>query len=88
LKIGAKGKRHRSVLKRIERLRFLSEKGKFAEGDSVFGLPKIKSIRIKIKKEKAVKEAEATAAAPAAAAAAETTASTKAPAKEASPSKK
>ena len=62
LKIGAQARRHRSVLKRIERLRWLSEKGKFEEGDSVFGLPKIKTIRIKLKKEKVAKEeTEATA---------------------------
>ncbi|MBU3958989.1 MAG: small basic protein [Candidatus Omnitrophica bacterium] len=53
----------RSVLKRIERLRIMLEKGKWQEGDRVFGLPKIKTLRIKIKKEKAAeKTAEAVAA--------------------------
>jgi len=53
-----KDKKQRSVLKRSERLRTMLEKGKWKEGDSVFGLPKIKTIRIKIKKEKAEKVAE------------------------------
>lgn len=57
----------------------MAEKGQWKEGDAVFGLPKIKTIRIKIKKEKTEKAAETTAtgtAAPAAGTAA-------APAKEA-----
>jgi len=66
------GKKQGSVLKRIERLRFMLEKGQWKEGDNVYNLPKIKTLRIKIKKEK-VEKAETTAlegAAPAAAAAA------------------
>lgn len=66
-----KNKKQKSVLKRIERLRMMQEKGDWKEGDKVFGLPKIKTIRIKIKKEKAEKAATtategaaATAAAP------------------------
>jgi hypothetical protein len=35
------------------------EKDKWKEGDNVFGLPKIKTIRIKIKKEKAAEKVEA-----------------------------
>ena len=50
-----KDKKPRSVLKRIERLRFMLEKNQWKEGDSVCGLPKIKTVRIKIKKEKAEK---------------------------------
>lgn len=50
-----KNKKLGSVLKRIERLRIMLEKGEWKEGDEVFGLPKIKTIRIKIKKEKAAK---------------------------------
>ncbi|OGX43898.1 MAG: hypothetical protein A3G38_03085 [Omnitrophica WOR_2 bacterium RIFCSPLOWO2_12_FULL_51_8] len=74
LSISDKDKKQRSVLKRTERLRIMLEKGKWKEGDSVFGLPKIKTVRIKIKKEKAEKPAEAAAvggAAPGAAAAPE-----------------
>ena len=74
LTISDKDKKPRSVLKRSERIRTMMEKGKWKEGDSVFGLPKIKTVRIKIKKEKIEKAAEAATAegAPAAAAAAET----------------
>ena len=70
LVISEKDKMARSVLKRTERIRQMQEKGKWKEGDSVYGLPKIKTLRIKIKKEKAVKaETTTEAGAPAAAAA-------------------
>ncbi|MDD2751532.1 MAG: small basic protein [Candidatus Omnitrophica bacterium] len=72
LKTSEKDKKPRSVLKRSERLRSMLEKGKWKEGDSVFGLPKIKTVRIKIKKEKAEKVETATAEGAAAPAAAET----------------
>lgn len=58
-----KDKKQRSVLKRIERLRTMLEKGQWKEGDKVFGLPKIKTVRIKIKKEKAEKTEAAAAGA-------------------------
>jgi len=51
-----KSKQHRSVLKRFERLKHLIEKGEWEEGKSIFGLPKIKIIKFKIKKEKAAPE--------------------------------
>lgn len=81
-----KGKKQRSVLKRLERLKYLADKEQWKEGDDVFGLPKIKTIRIKIKKEKAEKTEEtaagtATAAAPAAAEVKPAKAATKAPEK-------
>lgn len=57
-----KNKKQRSVLKRIERLKLMAEKNEWKESDSVFGLPKIKTVRIKIKKEKTEKAAETTAA--------------------------
>lgn len=67
-----KDKKQRSVLKRTERIRTMMEKNQWKEGDKVFGLPKIKTVRIKIKKEKIEKAAEAVTgaegAAPAAAA--------------------
>lgn len=78
LKALEKYKKQRSVLKRAERLRSMMEKNSWKEGDDVYGLPKIKTIRIKIKKEKAEKAAEAAvltaegAAAPAEAATAAT----------------
>ena len=69
LTISEKDKKARSVLKRTERIRQMQEKGKWKEGDSVYGLPKIKTLRIKIKKEKVEKAESATTAegAPAAA---------------------
>ena len=48
-----KSKQHRSVLKRFERVKELKEKEKWEEGDSVFGLPKLKILKFKLKKEKA-----------------------------------
>ena len=53
----------------------MMEKGNWKEGDKVYGLPKLKTVRIKIKKEKVEKAVEATVegaagVAPAAAAAA------------------
>jgi small basic protein (TIGR04137 family) len=67
-----KDKKQRSVLKRAERIRTMMEKGHWKEGDSVYGLPKIKTVRIKIKKEKAEKAETAATVEGAAPAAAET----------------
>ena len=50
LRSGSRQRQHRSVLKRFERLKHLIEKGEWEEGKSIFGLPKIKLIRFKIKK--------------------------------------
>ena len=57
-----KNKQHRSVLKRYERVKELKEKEKWADGDSVYSLPKLKIVKFKIKKEKAEPAAEAAAA--------------------------
>lgn len=78
LKISDKDKKARSVLKRSERLRTMIEKNQWKSGDNVYGLPKMKTMRIKIKKEKAEKTAEG-AAAPAAGAAAPAAAGAAAP---------
>lgn len=64
LKSSDKDKKARSVLKRTERLKTMLEKKQWKEGDDVFGLPKIKTVRIKIKKEKAEKTETAAGAAP------------------------
>jgi len=72
LKLSEKSKKQRSVLKRGERLRIMLEKDQWKPGDEVCGLPKIKTIRIKIKKEKAAEKVEATASEGAALAATET----------------
>ena len=58
-----KDRKPRSVLKRTERLRTMLEKGLWKEGDKVYGLVKIKAVRIKIKKEKAEKAETAAATA-------------------------
>jgi len=79
LKICEKDKKQRSVLKRTERIKSMLEKGRWKEGDKVVGLPKIKTIRIKIKKEKAEKVAEAAVTEGAAPAAAPAAAEAKAP---------
>ena len=72
LRSSDKDKQHRSVLKRYERVKILKEKERWKAGSTVFGLPKVKVVRFKIKKEKAVaaatEGAEAAAAAPGAAA--------------------
>jgi len=72
LRSSEKNRKQRSVLKRTERLRMMMEKGEWKEGDPVYGLPKIKTVRIKIKKEKVAEKAEVAVvegvAAPAAAA--------------------
>ena len=53
LRSSEKDKQQRTVLKRYERLKALKDKEKWKEGDSVFGLSKVKIVRFKIKKEKA-----------------------------------
>ncbi|MCX7803649.1 MAG: small basic protein [Planctomycetota bacterium] len=65
--------RHRNVLSREERIRKLEEAGRWVEGkNTVFGLPKVKNIKVVGKKKGAAKKKEeaAAAAAPAAGAAA------------------
>ena len=66
LNFSEKDKKQRSVLKRIERLKHMIGKNEWKEGDKIYGLPKIKSVRIKIKKEKVEKAAETTVGATAA----------------------
>ena len=72
----AKGKQAKSVLKRTERIKHMMAKGLWKDDSKVFGLPKIKAVRLKVKKEKAAEKpaeegaaaaAEAAPAAPAAA---------------------
>jgi len=75
LKRAEKLKASRSVMKRTERIKWLMEKGKWSEKNSVLGLPKIKVIKLKaVKKEKQAKEG---AEAPAGEAAKASTESTK-----------
>ena len=82
LRSSDKDKQHRSVLKRHERIKILKDKEKWKDEDSVFGLPKVKIVKFKIKKEKAVAAEGAEAAVPGEAApAAGAAAKTAAPAK-------
>ena len=53
LRSGGKGKKHRSVMKRYERLKVLKEKNIWDEEKTVLGIPKVKMQRVKVKKEKA-----------------------------------
>ncbi len=55
----SKGKlvRHRSVLTRTERIQHLTDEGLWDEKKSVYGLPKVKTIKAK-KKAKAAKKTE------------------------------
>lgn len=48
-------KGQRSVFKRIERIQSLMKVDAFGEGDSPYGLPKVRT-HIKVKKKKAVEE--------------------------------
>ena len=62
LRSGEKSAKFRSVLKRYERIKKLKEKEKWEEGESVYGLPKLKIVKFKVKKEKAAPAAEGEAA--------------------------
>ena len=61
LRLDATLTKHRNVLKRHERIHRLMEQEKWKDRQSAFGLPKVKSLKIKVKKIKADK-AEATPA--------------------------
>lgn len=85
LRIDPTRTRHRNVLKRHERVQRLIEQEKWTtDRTSAFGLPKVKSVKIKVKKVKAEKAEGATTAAAApgttAAPAAQSTAEKKKPA--------
>ncbi len=55
---GAAGK-HRNVLTRLERLEKLEEAGRWKPAeDSLFGLPKVRSIKVAMKKKKKKTEEE------------------------------
>ena len=56
----SKLKRHRNVLTRSERLETLADDERWAEGQSVFGLPKVKHMKtIRVTKQKKTDEDEA-----------------------------
>ena len=81
LSSSAKTKKTRSVLKRAERLKILMDKDSWQEGQSIFALPKIKTLRIKIKKEKAAAAETAVEAEASPTAKTETTSAAEKPAK-------
>ena len=53
-----------NVMKRHERVRHLMAQGLWPEGRSVFGLPKIKQVKMKVRKAAAKEKEEAAAATP------------------------
>lgn len=59
----SKGKlvRHRSVLTRSERVQYLTDEGLWDEKKSVYGLPKVKTIKVKKKVKVAKEKTEETA---------------------------
>ncbi|HPP51911.1 MAG TPA: small basic protein [Thermoguttaceae bacterium] len=63
LKIRRASVRNRSVLKRTERIARLKELDRWQEGESPFGLPKVRVYKISMKKKKKSKKEEATAGA-------------------------
>lgn len=58
--------RARSVMSRAERLEKLKEADRWKEGDSVLGLPKVRVMKVALKKKKKAKKEEGEAAAGAA----------------------
>ena len=50
--------RSRSVLTRAERLEKLKEQERWSEGESVFGLPKVRVQKLQLKKKKKAKKEE------------------------------
>jgi len=58
LKIRTGGLSERNVLTRIERLKKLEETDRWAEGDSVFGLAKVRVEKLAMKRKKKVKKEE------------------------------
>ncbi|RMG12984.1 MAG: small basic protein [Planctomycetota bacterium] len=60
LKLKGAMQRTRNVYTRAERLEKLKEQGRWSEGDSVYGLPKVRALVVKVggKKKKKKKEEE------------------------------
>jgi len=51
LRLGKSGvKSLKNVMKRFERVRYLMERGKWSDGRSVYGLPKIRQVKVKVSK--------------------------------------
>ncbi len=58
LKVRAGSVRNRNVLTRAERLTKLQEAERWSEGDPVMGLPKVRVVKVSLKKKKKAKKAE------------------------------
>ncbi|MFH1622421.1 MAG: small basic protein [Candidatus Omnitrophota bacterium] len=58
LRSAAKGSKQRTVLKRTERIKHLMKKGKWTDSSKVYGMSKIKMVRLKVKKEKTAEKPE------------------------------
>ena len=58
LRMDSVGAKHRNVLKRFERIKKLQEQNKWQDRLSVFGLPKVRSVKVKVKKTKEKPTAE------------------------------
>ena len=56
LKIKAGSVKTRNVYTRAERIEKLKDLEKFAEGDKIYGLPKVRVVKISLKKKKKVKK--------------------------------
>jgi len=54
-------RRHRNVLTREERIRKLEQEGRWEEGESVLGLPKVRNIKATVRKKPKAVKAEAAA---------------------------
>lgn len=50
--------KNRNVLTRVERLAKLQETERWKDGDSIFGLPKVRVEKVSLKKKKKVKKAD------------------------------
>ena len=50
--------KNRNVLTRVERLEKLKETERWRDGDSLFGLPKVRVQKVSLKKKKKVKKAD------------------------------
>ena len=85
LRVDSVGAKHRNVLKRYERIQKMQDQNKWLDRTSAFNLPKIKSMKIKVKKTKEAPEAVPGAAAPAGAAGAKPVAAKPAAAANSSP---
>ncbi len=58
LKVKGSGIQNRNVLTRAERIEKLIAAEKFKEGDKVLGLPKVRVVKLSLKKKKKVKTEE------------------------------